>query len=169
VVFGKTAPSSSPIQIGEGGAGRPWPGGGWRPPGPTAAGGRGKRSRRARPSHPRAHLWLGRREEMDRRRRTERGGGARGGGAVELGKTCGCSIAVCCGEGGWCWPFYRRPKAVPGRKYLAGDLYTGSGSGGSRRQLWAGRARSPGDGTARAEAEVVVQASGLFNPMAQER
>jgi hypothetical protein len=55
-------------------------------PRPTAAGGRGKRKRRARASHPRAHLGLGRREEPNRRRRTKGGGGARGGGAVKLGE-----------------------------------------------------------------------------------
>jgi hypothetical protein len=62
----------------------------------TAAGGRGKRRRRARASHPRAHLWLGRREGPDRRRRTEGGSGARGGGAVELGEDL-CEFVVRCG------------------------------------------------------------------------
>jgi hypothetical protein len=51
----------------------------------AAAGEWGNAKRGTRGSHPRAHLEIGRREEVDRRRRTERGGGARGGGAVELG------------------------------------------------------------------------------------
>jgi hypothetical protein len=54
-------------------------------PGSTAAGGRGKRRRRARAFHPRAHLRLERREAADRRW-TESGGGANGGGAVGLEK-----------------------------------------------------------------------------------
>jgi hypothetical protein len=50
---------------GRGGGRTPRSGGGLQVP--TAAGGRGKRRRRARASHPRAHLGLGRREEPDRR------------------------------------------------------------------------------------------------------
>jgi hypothetical protein len=49
-------------------------------PGSMAAGGRGKRRRKARAFHTRAHLWLERREAVDRRW-TEGGGGANGGGA----------------------------------------------------------------------------------------
>jgi hypothetical protein len=107
-------PPLLPPRSRQGGGWTPRSGGGRRPPGADSGRGQGKRRRRARASHPRAHLWLRRREEMDRRRRTEIGGGARAAAWWSLGRTCGCSIAVWCGEGGWCWPFIGGLRRFPG-------------------------------------------------------
>jgi hypothetical protein len=73
-------------------AGRLGPAAGGGLQGPTAAGDRGKKRMGARGFNLRAHLQLGRRVGMDRRRRTEGGGDARGGGEVELGE--GKRVAV---------------------------------------------------------------------------
>jgi hypothetical protein len=86
--------------------------------GPTAARGRGKRRRRARAFHPRAHLRLERREAADRRR-TEGGGGANGGGAVELGeRLCDSSKEVWCGEGVVVAALNRRRGRFGGMRYF---------------------------------------------------
>jgi hypothetical protein len=110
----------------EAGGGQPrgasvwWPGGVL--PGPTAAGGRGNRRRRARAFHPRAHLRLERREAADRRR-TEGGGGANGGGAVELGeRLCDSSKAVWCGEGVVVAALNRRRRSVGGGGDISGEV-----------------------------------------------
>jgi hypothetical protein len=63
---------------------------------------------------------------MDRRRRTERGGGARGGGAVELGEDLWMLDCGAVRRGKVVLAFYRRPKAVRGggyfRREAAGEL-----------------------------------------------
>jgi hypothetical protein len=81
----KQPPPSSPTSRTDRGRGRAAARASVRRPGgvllgSTAAGGRGKRRRRARAFHTRAHLRLERREAADRRW-TEGGGGANGGGA----------------------------------------------------------------------------------------
>jgi hypothetical protein len=81
----------------------------------AAAGEWGNAKRGTRGSHPRAHLELGRREEMDRPWRTERGGGARGGDAVELGEDLWMLDCGVVWRGRLVLAFYRRPKVVPGR------------------------------------------------------
>jgi hypothetical protein len=103
---------------------------------------------------------------------------ARGGGSAAAADRwcwptvvarCGCAarqwrVAVTwwCGEGPLALIYRRRRRVREGRYFLR----RGGSPAGS---AGAGRVRSPGDGTARAGAEVVEQASGLFNPVAQRR
>jgi hypothetical protein len=117
-VLAKTPSPSSPHsseqrEEGEAG-GRLWREGAPAALASAAAGEWDNAKRGTRGSHPRAHLELGRREEMDRRRRTERGGGARGGGAVELGEDLWMLDCGVVRRGRVVLAFYRRPKAVRG-------------------------------------------------------
>jgi hypothetical protein len=85
----------------EGGGWTPRSGGGRRPPGADGGWGQGKRRRRARASHPRAHLWLGRREGPDRQRRRTGGASLRWWlGVVARRGNGGAVVAWWCGEDG---------------------------------------------------------------------
>jgi hypothetical protein len=76
--------------------------------------------RGARACHYRAHLGLGRLEEVDRRRHTEGGGGARGGGALKLR------------QGGGGLGEVRRPGGRPAPFIGSGWRFGGRARGASR-------------------------------------
>jgi hypothetical protein len=105
---------------GRGGAGRPWSGGGRRPPG--AGGDRGKGGKEAEgegfslPSSPLARIARGGGSAAQ----TERGAGARGGGAVELGEDLWMLDCGAVQRGRVVLAFYRRPKAVRGEDISGG-------------------------------------------------
>jgi hypothetical protein len=80
----------------------------------AAAGEWGKLERGTRGSLPRAHLRPRRLEEADWRRRTEGGGGAKGGSAVGGQGARQCSIGAVWGDGEVVAAFYRRRRSVWG-------------------------------------------------------
>jgi hypothetical protein len=141
----KTPSPSSPHgseQRGGSGGGRFWREGAPAALATAAAGEWGNAKRGTRGSHPRSHLGLGRREEMDRWRRTEGGGGARGGGAVELGEDLWMLDCGVVRRGGVVLAFYRRRRSVPGEISCRRPLHR-LRQGGSRRPASIGAATAP--------------------------
>jgi hypothetical protein len=142
-------------RTGEGGRGGLGPAAGGGIQGPAAAGDRGKRKRGERACYSRAHLGRGWLEEVPPRQ------GAAGGGGWWRRRKWWCGGAIGChwklaagvrsGEEG-CRPFIGRVGRFGGGDFLAGRSPAGSAG--------AGRVQSPGDGTARAGAEVVKQPMG---------
>jgi hypothetical protein len=86
--------------------------------------------------------------------------GGPGGGAVRCREGCGGSVGEVWDGEGVVLALYRRLKAVRGGRFFCGEV-------AGEAVLGAGRARSPGDGMARAGAEVVGQPLGLFKHAAQ--